>query len=339
MDKKSFTRVMIETVVDRGIRDVTDDPKRSLRRLAEMGKQFSEGRFQKASFGHITNLLKNDDSPYYKMLEDFLATVDHKVIKTFGLNMGFDSWTYGARLIRHESEQRGYMLPWVVQIHYDDEDKNRMDINDIDNMVEKLSPLGVNTYVIKKQHGLPDDPHLIKMLENHPGCAFYIFPDEADISMNQAEAIKNIGNTVLSVNIASKNAMSSCKALRELKTLYVIHYQYVAEEVDRFSDAEYIDSWLSYGSAFIFLIQKDSDKGLAGKFAKRTRMQQEYPILVWDIYSDIRLVNEMISDIPFIFEISSDGDVIYPANSNINILDTDIITALEKTAPPFKPLV
>lgn len=330
---------MIETVVDRGIRDVTDDPKRSLRRLAEMGKQFSEGRFQKASFGHITNLLKNDDSPYYKMLEDFLATVDHKVIKTFGLNMGYDSWTYGARLIRHESEQRGYMLPWVVQIHYNDEDKNRLEINDIDNIVEKLSPLGVNTYVIKKQHGLPDDPRLIKMLENHPGCAFYLFPDEADISLTQAEAIKNIGNTVLSVNIASKNAMASCQALKELKTLYVIHYQYVAEEVERFSDAEYIDSWLSYGSAFIFLIQKDSDKGLAGKFAKRTRMQQEYPILVWDIYSDIRLVNEMISDIPFIFEISSDGDVIYPENPDINILDTDIITALERTAPPFKPLV
>ena len=67
-------------------------------------------------------------------------------------------------------------------------------------------------------------------------------------------------------------------------------------------------------------------------------MRQEYPILVWDVYSDIRLVNEMISDMPFIFELSSDGDIIYPSGAGMNILDTDIITALEKTAPPFRPI-
>ena len=131
--------------------------------------------------------------------------------------------------------------------------------------------------------------------------------------------------------------MSACRILKETKALYVIHYLYTTDEVDSFSYGDNIDSWLSYGSAFIFLIQKDSDKGLAGKFAKKSRMQQEYPILVWDVYSDIRLVNEMISDIPFIFELSSDGDIVYPADTGINVLDTDIIKALERTAPPFQP--
>ncbi len=337
MDKKNFSRVLIETVVDRGIRDVTDDPKRSLRRLADMGKQFSEGRFQKASFGHITNLLKNDDSPYYEMLEDFLAAVDHKSIKTFGLNMGYDSWTYGARLIRRESEKRGYMLPWVVQIHYDKDPICRLKAKDIDGIINRLSPLGVNTYVIIKEHGMPDDSELVRIFSDHPECAFFLFINDAQISKEHAEKIKETGNAVISINIEAENAESVCFMLRKMKALYVIHYRYGADEVERFSDDEYINSWLSYGSAFIFLIQKDSDKGLAGKFAKNSRMQQEYPILVWDVYSDIRLVNEMISDMPFIFEISSEGDIIYPAGSDINILDTDIIEALKLTAPPFLP--
>ncbi len=338
MYNRNFTRVLIETVVDRGIRDVTDDPKRSLRRLADMGKQFSEGRFQKASFGHITNLLKNDDSPYYGMLENFLATVDHKAIKTFGLNMGYDSWTYGARLIRHESEERGYMLPWVIQIHYNPEGGGRLKIKDINAIIERLSPLGVNTYVIIKEHGIPDDPELVNMIQCHPECAFFLFINDAKIAPEQAEIIKNIGNAVISVNIAIQDALSTCQMLRKIKALYVIHYQYSADEVESFSDVDYIDKWLSYGSAFIFLIQKDSDKGLAGRFARNSRMQQEYPILVWDVYSDIRLVNEMISDTPFIFELSSDGDIIYPTETSINIIGNDIISALEKTAPPFRPL-
>jgi hypothetical protein len=271
------------------------------------------------------------------MLEDFLATVDHRAIKTFGLNMGYDSWTYGARLIRRESEKRGYMLPWVVQIHYDRETGGRLTAEDIDSIINTLSPLGVNTYVIMKEHGLPDDPDLVEVFRTHPGCAFFLFINDSHISVEQAEVIKGIGNTVISINIATDNAMEACRSLKEIKALYVIHYLYTTDEVEKFSYGDYIDTWLSYGSAFIFLIQKDCEKGLAGKFAKKSRMEQEYPILVWDVYSDIRLVNEMISDIPFIFEISCDGDMIYPADTGINVLDTDIITALEKTAPPFEP--
>ena len=338
MDGKNYTRVLIETVVERGIRDITDDPKRSLRRLAEMGKQFSEGRFQKASFGHITNLLKNDDSPYYGMLENFLATVDHKAIKTFGLNMGYDSWTYGARLIRRESEKRGYMLPWVVQIHYDPEKKDGIKALDIDDMAERLGALGINTYVIIREHGSNPDPELLEVIRKHSACAFFLFCNDGIIRREDAETIKELGNAVISVNISAERAADTCRILKEMKVLYVIHCPYSAGELDRISDDEYVDEWLSYGSAFIFLIQKDSDKGAAGKFAKKTRMEQQYPILIWDLYSDIRLVNEMIPDTPFIFEAGCDGKVIYPEGSNLNILETDILTVLERTAPPYRPI-
>lgn len=338
MKKKNFTRVLIETTVDRGIRDVTDDPKRSLRRLADMGKQFSEGRFQKASFGHITNLLKNDDSPYYQMLEDFLASVDHHAIKTFGLNMGYDSWTYGARLIRAESEKRGYMLPWVVQIHYDSNKKGGIKATELNALADTLQPLGVNTYVIMMEQGSSYDPALTDAIEAHPSSAFFLFFNGGTISTDDAEKIKELGNAVISVNIADEDAMDTCRALREIKALYVIHYLYKADEVEGFNEEACVEKWLSYGSAFIFLIQKDSDKGAAGRFARRSRMEQEYPILIWDVYADIRLVNEMISDMPFIFEIACDGSVLYPAGTGKNILETDVVSVLEEVAPPYRPI-
>ncbi len=338
MKTKNFTRVLIETAVDRGIRDVTDDPKRSLRRLADMGKQFSEGRFQKASFGHITNLLKNDESPYYQMLEDFLASVDHHAIKSFGLNMGYDSWTYGARLIRNESEKRGYMLPWVVLIHYDNEKEGSLKASDINGLVERLQPLGVNTYVIIKERGLAYDPKLTDVVKAHPTCAFFLFFNDAQIPIAEAGKLKELGNAVISVNIAAEDAMATCRALKEIKALYVIHYIYEASEIGHFSDDDCIEDWLSYGSAFIFLVQKENDKGVAGKLARKARMEQEYPILIWDVYSDIRLVNEMISDMPFIFEISYDGSVRYPEASGRNILDTDVMDILKEIAPPYRPI-
>jgi len=338
MNDRKYTKVLIETVVERGIKDITDDPKRSLRRIAEMGKQFSEGRFQKASFGHITNLLKNDDSPYYKMLEDFLATVDHKCIKTFGLNLGYDSWTYGARVIRRESESRGYMLPWIVFIHYGMEKNKGMTAEGIRSLIGGLKPLGTNTYVLIIEHGSAADPDLMEVISENPECTFFLFLNDGEISAEEAETVKNLKNVVISVNISAAGAMATCRMLKEMKALYVIHYIYSTDETDRFADEEYIGSWLTYGSAFIFLVQKDSDKGIAGKYARNTRMEQEYPILIWDIYSDSRLINEMISDMPFIFEIGSDGNVIYPENTGINVLGRDIVSVMEEIAPPYRPL-
>ena len=338
MNERKYTKVLIETVVERGIKDITDDPKRSLRRIAELGKQFSEGRVQKASFGHITNLLKNDDSPYYKMLEDFLATVDHSCIKTFGLNLGYDSWTYGARQIRRESESRGYMLPWNVFIHYDNDKPGRLNAGDIGRLIKELKPLGTNTYVLIKEHGPAAEPELLKVISANSECAFFLFVNDGVISAEEAEKIRDLKNVVISVNISAEGAMATCRMLKEMKALYVIHYVYSSDEVDNFTDEKYIGNWLSYGSAFIFLIQKDSDKGTGGKFAKNTRMEQEFPILIWDIYADSRLINEMISDMPFIFEIDPDGNVIYPADTGINILGRDIIPVMEEIAPPYRPL-
>ena len=329
-----MTRAIIETAVDRGIRDITNDPKRSLRRLADMGKQYSTGRFQKLSFSHITNLLRNDDSPYYKMLEDFLATVDHEAIKTFGLNTGYDSWTYGARVMRSASEKCGFLLPWAVLIHYDPS-SGKLSTPDIDRLICRLNPFGVNTFVILKEHGDTPDPSLIELFKKHRECSFFLFLNDNIISMTEAADSLNTGNTVISVNIASDNADTVCKALKSIHALYVIHYEYASTEVARFEDAEYVDRWLTYGSAFIFLFQKNGSRGLAGDFAKNTRMDQDYPILIWDVYSDMQRVESMIydTDSSFIFEVDPDGNVRYPEDTGANTINTDIMSILDQTAP------
>ena len=77
MDTQRITRLMIDTAVSRGIRDMSDNPKRSIRKLADLGKQFSTGRFQREIIDIIQGLLENDNSPYYSLIEDFLTHTDH----------------------------------------------------------------------------------------------------------------------------------------------------------------------------------------------------------------------------------------------------------------------
>ena len=333
MNSKKLTRAIIETAVDRGIKDISSDPKRSLRRLADLGKQFSTGKFQKLSFSHITNLLRKDDSPYYKMLEDFLGSVDHRMIKNFGLNIGYDSWTYGARLMRRSSEDLGFLLPWVLIIHYDTSLPSTLTASDLSDMIDAVTPLGINTFVIIPEHITPDDKDLINVLRAHKECVFFLFPEDGQISLQEVLLIKQCENTVISVNIATPDAGSVCRMLKKNRALYVIHYHYSAGETDHLIDM--VDHWLSFESAFIFLFQKDDHRGLGGALAKKTRMDQDYPILIWDVYADIRRVENMIydTDKPYLLEISADGSICYPEDTGLNVKTSGIISAIEKTAP------
>lgn len=72
---------MIEAAVDRGIREMQEDPKRSVRKLADLGRQFSRGRFQKNFFDLSQTLLQDDNSPYYTILSRLTRETNHETLK------------------------------------------------------------------------------------------------------------------------------------------------------------------------------------------------------------------------------------------------------------------
>ena len=41
----NITRALIDASVDRGLREIEEDPKRSIRKLTDMGRMFIKGRF------------------------------------------------------------------------------------------------------------------------------------------------------------------------------------------------------------------------------------------------------------------------------------------------------
>ena len=50
MNTYAITRAMIESAVAHGLKEIEEDPKRSARRLVDLGKQFSKNRFQDLVF-------------------------------------------------------------------------------------------------------------------------------------------------------------------------------------------------------------------------------------------------------------------------------------------------
>jgi hypothetical protein len=159
VNTKDITRLMINTAVDRGLKEMTDDPKRALRKLVDMGSEFSTGRFQPEIFSVITNILENEDSPYYKLIRDFLFNTDFNCVKTFGINIGYESWTYNARILRQKAEDLKFNIPWVLGFSYDSSaaTKNAMTVDRISNVINDAKNLGINTFTIKEESDFSPD--------------------------------------------------------------------------------------------------------------------------------------------------------------------------------------
>ena len=62
MDRDILTRTITESVVDRCIREIEEDPKRSVRKLVDLGRQLARGRFQRQYLDLTQKMLEDEES-------------------------------------------------------------------------------------------------------------------------------------------------------------------------------------------------------------------------------------------------------------------------------------
>ena len=143
----SASRIFIETMVRRAIHDLEDSPKRTLRNLVDLALQFSNGRFQTHFFQDAQTLLQNENSAYYDLFYDIVTHVDEERLVTFGMNVGYQSCTLGARKIRELEAENQIHIPWSMVLHIDDA-VNGSKLEQYHTMIEKGKSCGIYTWQI-----------------------------------------------------------------------------------------------------------------------------------------------------------------------------------------------
>ena len=119
MAENNVTRTLVRAAVARARREIEEDQRRAMRRITDMGRQFSKSRFQILVFDIIQEFLSDDGSIYYAMTENLLQTTDHDSLADFGVNLAYMSWTHGARILRRSQKELGVCLPWEISLCYD----------------------------------------------------------------------------------------------------------------------------------------------------------------------------------------------------------------------------
>lgn len=115
--ENSISRILIETTVRQTLKGLRENPRRSIRNLVDMALHFSQGRFQNRFFETSRTMLEHEDSAYYALVEDAANHIDIEHLVKLGMNLGYNSCTWGAQRIRTNEAQLGFNIPWTVFFH------------------------------------------------------------------------------------------------------------------------------------------------------------------------------------------------------------------------------
>ena len=99
-------------------------------------------------------MLKNKKSAYYDLLKDAIASIDHRTISTFGINMGYNSCTKGAKTIRATEATDSFSIPWSLTFSVN-EASWKAHADRYASAIEEGKELGIFTYLFFLSGELP----------------------------------------------------------------------------------------------------------------------------------------------------------------------------------------
>lgn len=290
-----MNRILVEGSIRRTLKSIKESPKRTIRNLIDLGLNFSEGRFQTRLLKTAQEMLHNQKSAYYTLVQDVAASVDHEILTTFSVNLGYNSCTAGAERIRELEAERGYNIPWSLILAVSEE-KLDAEPEFYPNVVRQGVSLGICTYLLFSQ-GAPEK--LIPLMEKYPDCAFLLFLNENFMCDDSLQKLKDLPNTMIAV-YANEDMPGICQKLREAGLLYAVYQRYTEQEKEFILSGRWLASILPACPAFAFL-QADPAVGKEIQeevydYVISVRDGQQFPVILMDMKQDTLAIDRVISD-------------------------------------------
>ncbi len=339
------TQTLVETTVRKTIKDIKDSPKRSVRNLVDMGLHFSNGRFQTQLLGAAQTMLQNEQSPYYDLIKDVVCHTDEENLIRFGMNVGYNSCTVGARRIREIEEEERFNISWSVALRIDKltyytNQKNYF------SLIAQGEAIGIYTWIIFADGDITSILHLAETFKNS-AFIFLCSPHDimcANFKSEGLEKIKRCDNTMISVKY-EKGVDEACGLLRDNKRLYSIFYPYNkinAQDAENGNISEnIIEEIIARRPAFTILIPDsrcdEATRNAVYKSVVEARMKQKYRTILWDLLSDSRFVDGIISDEACSVGFDTDGRILIfepeTRRVNYNFFDSPLKDILMEVFP------
>lgn len=293
--ENSMSRILIETTVRQTLKGLKEDPKRSIRNLVDMALHFSEGRFQSRFFQTARTMLEHEESAYYTLIEDAVSHIETEHLVKFGMNLGYNSCTWGAQRIRMNEKRLGFNIPWTVLFQMD-ASQYSAHLPQYDLAIQEGEQLGIYSWILLSHS---DPLELFPLIEHHPNSAFFLFCRPEDMTpaiLDKLAPVKHLMPVVRWDN----GADAACTTLRNAQLPYSVYYPYSQKDLPFILNGDLFRKTQQQHPLFTVLAAKPdcpaNSQHLAHQSAIQARTGQSFQTVPWELSYDTQSLDEIISD-------------------------------------------
>lgn len=299
MKQNTLNRSLIQAILKRAIHHIQENPEREMRNLIDLGKMFAKGQFQQEFFEAAGIELEKKNSLYYEIASRVVQKTDNEHLLTFGMNLGYNSLTSGAQQIRDFEDDAGFNIPWTIFITLSGNGK--LNLPQLDRLITEGEEMGIFTYLIRVTKSFENQKELSRLFGRHANCAFVLFTEpDGLLSPGVVDTLGEPGNILvcLQMNGSEKSILTKASdRLRRANVLCAACYRAALGEQTGIKNAAHTAAELGYELLFtihdyrFYLKHRDKmDRAL-----REARLDLQLPILPFDIFSDVVMVDRNIS--------------------------------------------
>ncbi len=333
----SMSRVLIQTYVQSKLKELKRSPERSIRNLVDMALHFSNGRFQKHFFETVQNMLHNQQSAYFPLVQNLMRSVSEERLMSFGMNLGYNSFTAGAKKIRVQEAQHGFDVPWCIGL-VARESICQEQLDTYASVIEQGKQLGIYTWSFFADGNAAS---FLSLAEHQKECAFLLFCSPDDITEEFLEEA-SLSPHLMPVIHYTEGASAACRMLREKEFLYSVYVPYEENDVSAIINDELLYDIEPLFPAFTFLGSATCPEQLQKRvadYAVQSRENQNHQTVVFDLLYDSRRIDSIISEDCCTAFFDAEGHLcsapLYRQKSAKSFF-TDSLTEIFRTAFPKK---
>lgn len=290
--QKDMTRRLVEIGVRSALTQCGGSPGRAVRNLVDLGLTFSRGQLQRQLLTTIQTLLGNPDSAYYPLIRDVVANTDTDRLVRFGVNVGYESCSKGARRLRTVEEEQGFHMPWALGLTVDGS-RPAAGLPRWQEVIRQANALGVHTFLLDAR----GDAALAAAL---PGCAeesaFVLFLSGSQVTPALVERLQSSPNVLPAVRLDG-GAPAACARLRKARFPYAVWDCYRSGE--GILDGHWLESLLPLHPILAVLRAEegcpDDVRQAVTRCLRDVRKEQRYPVVAMELRQDLLWIDEMIS--------------------------------------------
>ena len=331
MEKNELRRTLVRAAVHKGIQEIREDPERGIRKLVDLGSHFARGNFQKVIFQLMQEQMIHENSGYHRLAKRVITEVEPKVLEDFGINIGYNCWTEGAKRIRRYEETNGYNVPWCILL--DLSGGAQFDADDLMTQGEKL---GIYCYLLFTKDAAQAGA-LYPMLHRHKDSAVLLFAGEDALPQVNMEHVTNV---LYVLPAQGDNVLVHAEEMRKRGCCCGVWESYDEENIGRLTSGEAERFAQETGAMSLFVLPKQSQSGRAVRNKMRmhvlkAREKAEYACFTVDLMEDIQRIDRIISVESCMLCISGDGCAVTmeKKHENLNIRSISLEDMLMCTMP------